>query len=171
LKDLEKGDARLKGLLAGAEFDKAILWGGYLGKLLSPAKARQTVEHVRDAAAPNLVLAGLLALLVLLPPAANSRASPAVSDGVCVSARWGTPVNAGAKANRLWGRPSEARFHEVDRRKRRGFPGLTQSQPARSEREAPDRSRRRSGATGTVELIPAAAGGLDVGKARSAECP
>ncbi len=68
-----------------------------------------------------------MVMLTLPPTAANSRASPAVSDGVCVCARWGTPVYAGAKANRLWGRPSEARFHEVDRRKRWGFPGLPHS--------------------------------------------
>jgi len=84
-----------------------------------------------------------MVMLTLPPTAANSQASPVVSDGVSASARWGTPVYAGAKAKRLWGRPSEAPFQEVDRRKRRGFPGLTPSQPARSQREAPARSRRR----------------------------
>ena len=49
LKELEKENARLKRLLADAELDKAILTGGRLGKLLSPAKRRQAVEHVRDA--------------------------------------------------------------------------------------------------------------------------
>jgi len=72
--------------------------GGCLGKLLSLVKDRQTVEHVCVEAAPDLVSAGLLGLL---PQAANSRESPTVSDGVCVSARWGTPVYAGAKASRL----------------------------------------------------------------------
>ena len=49
LKELEKENARLKRLLADAELDKAILKGGRLGKLLSPAKRRQAVEYVRDA--------------------------------------------------------------------------------------------------------------------------
>ncbi|MCX7414873.1 MAG: IS3 family transposase [Planctomycetia bacterium] len=49
LKDLEKENARLKRLLADAELDKAILREAAFGKLLSPAKRRRAVEHVRDA--------------------------------------------------------------------------------------------------------------------------
>ena len=69
------------------------------------------------------------------------------------------------------GGPPRLPFHEVDRRKRWGFTGLTRSQPARVTREAPARRRRRSCASGTLEAIPAAAGSLDAGEARSVECP
>ncbi|NCZ97033.1 IS3 family transposase [bacterium] len=55
LKDLEKENARLKRLLADAELDKAILREAAFGKLLSPAKRRQAVEHVRDTLGRDVV--------------------------------------------------------------------------------------------------------------------
>ena len=54
LKELEKENARLKRLLADAELDKAILTGGRLGKLLSPAKRRQCGGACSRCSGPQL---------------------------------------------------------------------------------------------------------------------
>jgi len=48
MKDLGKENARLKRLLGDAELDKAIPREASFGKLLSPAKRGQAVQHVRN---------------------------------------------------------------------------------------------------------------------------
>ncbi len=47
LKALEQEHLRLKKLVADQALDNAILKGGGLGKLLSPSRRRQVVDHVR----------------------------------------------------------------------------------------------------------------------------
>ena len=68
-------NAQLKRLLAEAELDKAILKEAGLGKLLSPAKRRRRVEHVRDARAerryPSVMPAGCLGSHVPLSAASG----------------------------------------------------------------------------------------------------
>ena len=77
LKELEKENARLKRLRGGRGAGQGDPEGGRLGKLLSPAKRRQAVEHVRRCSRtrPGVGASGL--------PGAGSAAQHAAAAAAC----------------------------------------------------------------------------------------
>ena len=78
LKELEKENARLKKVVANQALDMEILQGGRLGKLLSPTKRRQAVEHVRNALGRERV-SERRACQVLGQPRSTQRRQPQVA--------------------------------------------------------------------------------------------